>query len=899
MRGIKYLLLASILVIGLTGQLTAQTTGKIAGQITDASTGEALVGANIVIEGTLLGAAAGMDGSYFIINIPPGIYNLNVTMMGYQATKIEGVQVSVNRTTTQDIELNQTVLETGDVVVVQADRATLKKDQTSSIRNVSSKEISILPVESVNDVVQMQAGVVGNHFRGGREGEVSYMIDGLSVNNAFAENRAAAVSVDREAIQDLEVISGTFNAEYGRAMSGMVNVITKDGGNEFHGYGTAYAGSYITPHNGDDQFVGLNADGIDLHVRDFKVGLEGPIIKDKLTFFTNFRYDKNDGYIYGIRRFNVWDATDVADGVMTSTATGDSAYVPMQHHLNLTYFGKLTYKLKNFKTMLSYSHNSSEGKSYNGGHVYKYVPDGKAGWNNYTDQTSFQINHMFARSAFYELKIGYMFRDDLYSLFGVPDDPRYVNDTYQTNDSYCGFYTGGQEKNFDITKSWKYDAKFDLTWQVNKNHSIKTGVLYTQHKFDRYDGEVRNVYIGTDRAEYDYEPELTPSETFAADTYLKEPSEQSFYLQDKMEFDEMVINMGLRYDALDPNSTYPSQRRNPGNQLNYPDEPEKNSTMIDADVKTHWSPRFGLSYLLGESAVLHFSYGHFVQMPPFERMYQRSDFRVQQTNFGTQMGNAQILPERTVSYEIGLWQELMEGMGLEVSLFYKDIYDLLTVEIYTTYNAVKYGLYGNKDYANTRGLEIKYDFTSGPLYAAVNYTLMYSRGVADSPTTTFDRAGDSQDPIPILIPVSWDQRHTFNATIGYNPGKYGMTLTAQYGSGQAYTWSPLSQTILNRVNLYPNNAYKPTSLSFDLRSHYNIGRFYGMAWKVELYAYNLFDRLNEYGVDGNTGRANQTIVREEDLAGHISDFNDYYDRLHNPNNFGAPRQIKLGLGVTF
>jgi len=886
-----------MLVLGLTSQLFAQTTGKIAGQITDASTGDALLGANIIIDGTMLGAAAGMDGSYFIINIPPGIFDLRVTMMGYQPIKLEGVKVSVNRTSTQNISLSPAVLETGEVIVVQASRATLKKDQTSSIRNVSAEEISILPVESVNDVVQMQAGVIGNHFRGGREGEVSYMIDGLSVNNAFSENRSAAVSVDREAIQDLEVISGTFNAEYGRAMSGMVNVITKDGGNEFHGYGLGYFGSYLTPHNGDDQFVGVNADGLDIPIKDFKVGFEGPILKNKLTFFSNFRYDENDGYLNGVRRFNVWDVSSFGDATaIASQATGDSAYVPMGRSLNLSYFGKLTYKLKNFKTMVSYSHNSSEGTSYD--HTWKYVPQGRAGYDNYTDHTAFQINHMFARNAFYEVKIGYMFRDDLYSLFEEPDDPRYVSDIYRLNSGYCGFNTGGQDKAYSNTKSWKYDAKFDLTWQVNKNHSLKTGALYTQHKFDRYGGSVRNVYTGTLQEGSSYLPEFTPEETFGADAYLKEPSELSFYVQDKMEFEEMVINFGMRYDNLDPNAVYPSQRRNPGGQLTFEDE-SKNSTYLDADVKSQWSPRFGLSYMLGESAVLHFSYGHFVQMPPFERMYQRSNFLVEQTNFATEMGNAQLNPERTVSYEIGLWQELMEGMGLEVSLFYKDIYDLMTVEVYTTYNAVKYGAYGNKDYANTRGLEVKYDFNTGPLYTAVNYTLMFSRGVADSPTTSFDRAGDSTDPVPILIPVSWDQRHTFNAIVGYNPGRYGVTLTASYGSGQAYTWNPINESRLALINLYPNNAYKPTDFSVDMRSNYNIGSFYGMDWKLELYVYNLLDRMNEYGVNGTTGRTNSSIVRASDLASHVSDFNTYYDRINNPGNFGAPRQVKLGLGVTF
>ncbi len=896
MRARERVFISAFVVFGLALNLVAQTTGKIAGKITDAASGEGLVGANIIIEGTMLGAAAGLDGSYFILNIPPGIYSLKVTMMGYQPKIIQGIQVSINRTSTQDVALSQTVLETGEVVVVQANRAAIKKDQTSSIRNVSSQEISILPVEGTGAIVSLQAGVVGNHFRGGREGEVSYMIDGMPVDNTFSEGRGQAVSVDVEAIQDIEVISGTFNAEYGRAMSGMVNVVTKDGTNQYHGYANGYLGSYATSHTDDKHFIGVEA-GDFTRIQDYKVGLEGPVLKDKITFFTNFRFDQNLGYLNGVRRFNVYDQSDFSNpATMTSIHTGDSSYVPMNWYRNVNFFGKLTYKLNNFKVMLSYTLNDNQGKNYN--HTWKYAPNGLPGYDNLNNQYAFQINHLFARNAFYELKLSYLDTDGRYSLYEDPRDPRYVSDIYRTNDSYCGFYTGGQDMTYNTTKSKEYDVKFDLTWQINQHHSIKTGLLGIQHKFDRYAGSVRNRYVNTPMEANIYEPELSPDSTTYADAYLKEPLEFSYYLQDKMEFEEMVINLGVRFEYFDPKTTYPSNRRNPGNQLQYADA-SRMSTYPDAPVQYHLSPRFGLSYLLGQSAVLHFSYGHFIQLPPFERMYQNSIYLVNFTNFSTQMGNGRLKPERTVSYEVGLWQQLMDGMGLEVSLFYKDIYDLLTVQIFTTYNSIKYGVYGNKEYANARGLEVKYDYAIGPIFTQINYTLQFTRGVADNPTTTFTRAGQSQDPIPVLIPLSWDQRHTLNASVGYNTQRYGMTLTARYGSGQAFTWSPINESRLAVVNLYPNNSWKPGSMTFDLHGKYNLGNFAGMRWGLDFFVYNLLDRLNEYGVNGQTGRANQAIVRESDLASHVSDFNTYYDRINNPANFGAPRQVKVGLGVTF
>ena len=101
--------------------------------------------------------------------------------------------------------------------------------------------------------------------------------------------------------------------------------------------------------------------------------------------------------------------------------------------------------------------------------------------------------------------------------------------------------------------------------------------------------------------------------------------------------------------------------------------------------------------------------------------------------------------EKTVTYEIGLWQQLFPGAGLEVSLFYRDIYNLLSTRIFSTYNQIEYGLYSNKDYGNARGLEVTLDAGYGQLKGMVNYTLQYTRGNADNPTQTFDRAGNNMD----------------------------------------------------------------------------------------------------------------------------------------------------------
>ena len=359
----------------------------------------------------------------------------------------------------------------------------------------------------------------------------------------------------------------------------------------------------------------------------------------------------------------------------------------------------------------------------------------------------------------------------------------------------------------------------------------------------------------------------------------------------------MVINLGARYDLFDPNSVYPSDRRNPANQLILPDS--MMSSYDPAPAIEQISPRVGFAYQLGNQAVLHFSYGHFFQMPPMYAMYENHSFLVDPNNFVTRMGNTLLEPEKTITYEIGLWQELNRMVSLDVALYYRDIYNLLTTKTIATYNQVKYGLYSNKDYGNARGLEVKLDLGRGSIKGMVNYTLQYTRGNADSPGQTFDRAGNNQDPVNRFIPMSWDQRHTLNGSLMYLNDKYGGTITAYYNSGSPYSFSPQSESILSRINLYPNNDYRPEKYSVDGAFYYRLTVARLPKINIDVNVYNIFDRLNEEWVNDQTGRAYTAVIKETDLAGHRSDFNDFDDRIKNPSMYSSPRSIKVSLGINF
>ena len=907
---LSFLTRALIILLLLPFMASASVTGKIAGRVVDKETRQALPGANVMVEGTAYGASTDANGEFFILNLPPGKVRVTASMVGYSRVRMEDVLVNTNATSTLLFELRQTVLE-GEVVVVRADPMTTRKDQTSSVRHVSSETIQTLPVENLQAVINLQAGVVNGHFRGGRQNEVAYLIDGLPVGDVFSRDQRQA-EVENEVVEDIEIISGTFNAEYGKAMSGVVNVVTKDGGNVWKGAMSGQFGNYLTAH--DDVFIGLKPAEFDRKIN-WRFNISGPVWKDRLFLLANLRLRDEKNHLNGIYRFNPYDYSDYRSGVPTdwySEHTGDNSYVPMDKYKGYTMFAKLAFKPFNaLKIDLSVNHGKGTGGFYS--HYYMYNPYALPQSNDRSTNVIFSVNHMLSRKAFHELKVMTVDRLDGTYVYENPVDSRYVNDWYSLNPG-PGFSTGGNDKTHNQSVTKKLDVKYDLNLQVSTHHNLKTGFLATANDKNIINrtivNELRNSSLdrkldtlftagGMKIGYFNYKPQILDDSTAYADLYRKKPVEFSAYLEDKMEFEDLVINLGVRYDWFDPRTEVPSNWRNPGNQLSYEDNPERMSTYAAAKPSSQVSPRFGLAYTLGSAAKLHFSYGHFFQVPDAYAMYQNHNFLIVNSDFASTLGNPLLKPEKSVKYEIGLWQELMKGVGLDVVLYYADVYNLLSTRVLTTYNDVKYGQFTNKDYGNRRGLEIGLTGDSGPFHGAVNYTLQYTLGNADDPLQTFTRAGENIDPIKRLIPLAWDQRHTLNVSAGFQSRRTGATLIYYYNSGTPFTWVPLDNSRLAFVNLYPNNSTIPASSRVDLNGHVDFPLRRGLSLRFSLLVYNLLDAKNELYVDATTGRANQSIVREVNLINHHSDFTDYYATLFNPAAYSPPREVKLSIGLQF
>lgn len=220
-----------ILFMLFISAVNAGTTGKIAGRVTNSETGNALPGANIVLTGTNLGTSSDQDGSYYIINVPPGIYTLKATFIGYEGINTSEVRVIVDRTTEVDFALNSSFIEGTEVTII-AERPMIDKDLTGSMQVVSSDELDQSWARSLPEIMELQSGVSDGHYRGGTHLENVYMLNDISLNSGLLSDNYTGINTTT--IEEVVVLTGGYNAEYGSAQSGIVNVITKEAPTGIH-----------------------------------------------------------------------------------------------------------------------------------------------------------------------------------------------------------------------------------------------------------------------------------------------------------------------------------------------------------------------------------------------------------------------------------------------------------------------------------------------------------------------------------------------------------------------------------------------------------------------------------------------------------------------------------------
>ena len=216
----------------LSLSIQAQDSGSLTGSVTELSTGTKLPGVNIMVKGTYYGAATDLDGTFRIPKISPGSYDVEVSMIGYKVILKTGVVINPNETVTLDFTMEETVLSFGEDVVVLGKKPLFDVDETSSLVRVRKEDIENKVVSSVEDILSEQIGVTTQdneiHIRGGRIDESMFIVDGFSVKDPLS-GYSGNLFINADAIEELEIVTGGYSAEYGQAMSGVVNIKLKEG----------------------------------------------------------------------------------------------------------------------------------------------------------------------------------------------------------------------------------------------------------------------------------------------------------------------------------------------------------------------------------------------------------------------------------------------------------------------------------------------------------------------------------------------------------------------------------------------------------------------------------------------------------------------------------------------
>jgi hypothetical protein len=833
MHAASVLLIALVLMAGAVDVRAQQFSGKISGRVTDVSTGEALPGVNVVIEGTTLGAATDARGRYDILRVPPGTHTVIVSFIGYQTTRVEDVRVSPDRTTDVDVRLREELFE-GEEVIITADRPPVVRDRTSTSTDYGAREIEAAPVEGLRGLLGLTAGVErtgdGNFsIRGGGAYEISFLVNGVEqvMSNsgvpgysfAFEKaNNSWKYDVNPLGVEAMEVISGGFSAEYGNAQSGVVKLATKEGGQSFEG---EYRIEYRAPgqYHWGPYLYGAET----LEWKEWGA-LENWIAKRDAGVF-DFLNDKSDENIQ--RLHALWLSNHMPTFVPNDTvftAEGGVLYLPGQEvpnrlgvydyrklpytrHLigfggplgadaqrlrfhvsgelrnrptriptveQIQTYGNLTFttsfqpfRAHKFRFTTMYQHY--EGGLASGADdirwagrdgLWKYTLDTDSPREEVTTSQTLNWTWAIDAQSFLEAQIAHSFEQ--YRVVNRPVVQR--TDPWSIQ---AGPWDGGFRTVFSFTTFYQQDTRtrfldgsVGYTRQVSPNWQFKGGMqLRRWHTmYSGVSSRLANVFIaGSGYGEY----------------YDAYPTYGAAYVQNKLEFEGLVANIGLRLDGYNYNMDVPTNRFNPfypGTQSQGRGEPG----FENSDTFLRLSPRLGLSFPVGELTAFRLHYGHFSSMPQFRNALMRS------TELGWRAyGNANLKPEKTISYEVGIQQALDSAHRLDLVGYYNDrVSQVGLLRIVAPSATIRdrnnaYTSYANNAYGATYGIEATVErYDGAPVGYRFAYTLSRSTIGSFGPSILY--SDDPDDPRNFTTRqranealAFGDRTHRFNAFLSY------------------------------------------------------------------------------------------------------------------------------------
>ncbi|OGV06593.1 MAG: hypothetical protein A2499_16980 [Stygiobacter sp. RIFOXYC12_FULL_38_8] len=941
------LIIAAAVFLSHVNPAYSQSTGKIMGKVIDISTGEGIPFANVVIEGTTTGAATDMEGGYVILNVPPGKYDVTASYIGYQKVTTKSITVNVGFTTSLSFNLSPGEV-TLNAVVVQGERNPLiRQDLTNPTVSITSESVDILPVDNISDIIKLQAGVVTGddgsiHIRGGYGNEVAYTLNGLSLNDPYGNARAVGLATN--AVQEASVSTGTFSAEFGNALSGVVNYVTKEGGEKFAFSARGYGGDFATSRTN----LFTNLDEIDaLNVGRVEATLGGPIpITETTRFFFSGILENYKGTYYGYRLYNPSDSYLTPDNFKSTdprfgNATGAYLFNPFSSNSNGLPNGDMQYVAMDPSNSLNLQFNISQrfggkiklkyeivynkAKSRSFDRSYLFNPDGVAWDYSRGVINTLDMTHTINDKTFYTLKASYSYNRAESYLYSDPNDPGYLPSFYRKTIGNTTYYAGGTDNDIVKRATTTYSIKGDIISQMFGIHEIRGGFEFRKHnvkrngftldfyKYKEINGVPSVTSLSVNDLLYDKSLNIIRGGIQSVSTYDKNPIQGSVYVLDKMELAKtLILNVGLRYEFFDAASDYNYDiSKNITESLSG----YMNEYLKPAEVKHMLSPRFSVSYPITDRGVIRFSYGHFYQIGSLSSLYQNDLRWVANVSTIPTFGNPNVNPQKSIQYEIGLQQQLTEDFKFDLTAYNKDVRDYIFTQTVYTEKARQYRILTNLAYSNVRGVTLSFlkrRSVEGMFAATLDYTFQIAEGNRTEPEVDlfFSEAAGKQTET-FLVPLSFDRSHLINGTVSLtepNSWTLGVIYNIQAGTPYTVTLPPS----LSTITYEQNSANKSMQWEVDLKFE-KFFSFGSLMCSVFLNINNVFDTQNDRSVYASSGKALSNVEQElnshqfDDLRSRIARGDQgmidagYLDQYYSqrPERVNRPREVRLGFSIIF
>ena len=820
----------------------AQETGTLEGQVTDAATGEELIGVNITIQGTNFGAATDLNGNYEIRNIRPGTYNVQATYIGFDRMLFTGIRIEAGETTTLDIEMTEEILTAEDEVVIIGERPIFDIEESGSSSRVTRDDIDAAPVHQIDEVIGRQAGVIrdptGIYIRGGRAEETGYVVDGVSAQDPLS-GTGMGLDLGAGALQEVEVTTGGIDVEHGNVTSGVVSVQTREGGEEYSGYF-----SHQRDHSGgsDAWISGFATDVYEFNLggpsvlnnqvlRPMGIGLPGTLsffvtaqanITDQFFGYTADQLESSlyQSNFWAPRMDNRWSGMARLTWRPRSAMRVDAAYQRSSTINQNTRMLQIVGDDVQIRPGFQFFHalNLDNANTYTHDSKLAYVR-----WTHTLDSNTyyrFQISRLFTR-----------LRADANGMDWRPErvdgdfDPESIVvppvSEFETGEHFRYVLPGpGLANNEGLATLWhdhyaeQYTMRGSLTrYFFDQSNRLRIGFEMVFNDYQWIDitrpWVGAPIAIGEDAEDGDETLTQTSRLGESSDIWDVRPRNGAIYFSDQVRYRGLIANLGARLEYWFPGDFVDDMVDNPDAPI--PDQVreayhDNTYGFFGHRFKMRLLPRISVSFPVRENQMMYFNYGHQTKLPHPSHLYAGLDPFYQDRSFLATLGNPNLDPEVDISYEIGIRNQLTENDALNISAFWSDKYDFITSERIlitdVTGREVERAYRVNGDFARVRGLE-------------VTYIKRYSDWFRGNVSGTYQRAeglsSTSQDALRDLIvggqtfgsnvetPLAWDRPWDFraNATFRYDrpnplmdiPGlnQFQMNISGYYRSGIRYT----------------------------------------------------------------------------------------------------------------